>query len=129
MHLRNFYPSVKELSLVVCPGLLLLLSACSAVGSSIGGFVGKDDANSVGPSESTGDQNLNYTGDKLVYRIQEQLKTLGYYSGSVDGKLTSRTEASIQDFQLESGIPIDGKATELLLDQLSKKTATIVEHN
>ena len=45
-----------------------------------------------------------------VKRLQQKLKDLGYYTGSVDGKFGSGTEAAVMAFQLQNNLAVDGKA-------------------
>ncbi|MEZ5653887.1 MAG: peptidoglycan-binding domain-containing protein [Burkholderiaceae bacterium] len=54
----------------------------------------------------------------LLMQIEQRLSELGYDPGPVDGRLTARTEAAIQDFQLDNGLKIDGRATKSLLQSL-----------
>ncbi len=62
--------------------------------------------------------------EQLVTRIQESLNSLGYSAGPTNGRLGAKTEAAIQDFQLDSGLRIDGKPTQELLDLLKRKVAS-----
>lgn len=63
-----------------------------------------------------------------VKRLQQQLKTLGYYTGSVDGDFGAGTEAAVKAFQERNGLSADGKAGKYTLDKLysgnAKKAAT-----
>lgn len=66
-----------------------------------------------------------------VKRMQQRLKNLGYYSGSVDGKFGQGTEQSVRDFQANNGLTVDGKAGKRTLEVLygsnaKKKTASSV---
>lgn len=56
----------------------------------------------------------------LLVEVQEKLRTLGYYKGPISGKLDSRSEAAIQDFQLDNDLRIDGRPTPTLLQQINK---------
>ncbi len=53
-----------------------------------------------------------------VKRLQQQLKTLGYYTGSVDGDFGAGTEAAVKAFQSRNGLTADGKAGKYTLDKL-----------
>ena len=63
-----------------------------------------------------------------VKRLQQQLKTLGYYTGSVDGDFGAGTEAAVKEFQKRNGLTADGKAGKYTLDKLysgdAKKVAS-----
>ncbi len=61
-----------------------------------------------------------------VRRIQQKLKQLGYYSGSVDGIYGSRTRAAVQAFQKNCGITADGVAGPTTLRYLGIEEATPV---
>jgi len=54
----------------------------------------------------------------LVLEIEETLDKMGYEPGEVDGKFDPKTEAAIQDFQLDNGLDIDGKPTRPLLEKM-----------
>ena len=61
-----------------------------------------------------------------VKRLQNRLKTLGYYSGSADGIFGSGTTAAVKAFQKNNGLTADGKAggnTLLKLYSSSAKAA------
>ncbi len=53
-----------------------------------------------------------------VKRMQQQLKALGYYTGSVDGEFGAGTEAAVKAFQSRNGLTADGKAGKYTLDKL-----------
>ncbi len=53
-----------------------------------------------------------------VKRLQNQLKALGYYTGSVDGDFGAGTEAAVKAFQARHGLTADGKAGKYTLDKL-----------
>lgn len=45
-----------------------------------------------------------------VRKLQNKLKDLGYYAGTVDGKYGDGTEASVMAFQQRNNLRVDGKA-------------------
>lgn len=45
-----------------------------------------------------------------VKKLQQKLKDLGYYTGSVDGKYGSGTVTAVQSFQAATGLTVDGVA-------------------
>ena len=49
------------------------------------------------------------TGES-VKRLQQKLKDLGYYNGTVDGKYGSGTVTAVQSFQTMNGLTVDGIA-------------------
>ena len=58
-----------------------------------------------------------YTGDD-VKLVQQQLKLLGYYTGSVDGKYGTSTTSAVSAFQRSAGLTVDGIAGKKTFDKL-----------
>lgn len=52
---------------------------------------------------------MGSTGEQ-VRKLQQRLKDLGYYNGSVDGSFGESTQASVMAFQLRNNLTVDGKA-------------------
>ena len=50
-------------------------------------------------------------GDKVT-RLQERLKTLGYYDGEIDGQFGQGTQEAVIAFQMKNGLDADGYAGE-----------------
>lgn len=50
--------------------------------------------------------------------IQKELKDRGYDVGPPDGVIGPRTVRAIEDYQRDAGLPVDGLATDTLLDHL-----------
>jgi len=53
-----------------------------------------------------------------VKEMQQRLKELKYYTGSVDGDFGAGTEAAVREFQQNNGLTVDGKAGKKTLDAL-----------
>ena len=53
-----------------------------------------------------------------VRTLQTKLKSLGYYTGSVDGSYGTGTQDAVKDFQKANGIKADGKAGATTLNLL-----------
>jgi len=53
-----------------------------------------------------------------VKEIQTLLKAAGYHKGRPDGHLGKRTAAAIRAYQKAKGLPVDGRATQALLQHL-----------
>ncbi len=90
------------------------LFASDAVSAS--GSTGGNNNNNNTPKPSSAASNAKYTtlrdgdtGDS-VKRLQERLKILGYYSGTVDGKYGAGTVTAVQSFQSMNGLTVDGVA-------------------
>ncbi|MDH3475755.1 MAG: peptidoglycan-binding protein [Rhodospirillales bacterium] len=50
--------------------------------------------------------------------IQKELRAHGYDAGPVDGRVGPRTRAAIRRYQQDAGLPVDGLASNQLLDHL-----------
>lgn len=59
-----------------------------------------------------------------VRQIQKKLKTLGYYTGAVDGIFGSQTRAAVKAFQKACGLTVDGIAGPKTLRYLGITTDT-----
>ena len=117
--------NTREVSGIV---MALLLVSCSTVESLktdvMERFPKKQTAESSGgdATEQQADEVPQLTEQQtLVIEIQESLKTLGYSTGAVNGRLGAKTEAAIQDFQLDHGLRIDGKPSQTLLDLMKEE--------
>ena len=62
------------------------------------------------------------TGD-AVRKMQQRLKELGYYTGSVDGDFGAGTESALKDFQRANGLTADGIAGQRTLTSLNSSSA------
>lgn len=51
---------------------------------------------------------LGLTGDVRVYTLQAALKSLGYYTGALDGTYGSGTVSAVRNFQRSASISVDG---------------------
>jgi uncharacterized protein YcfJ len=66
------------------------------------------------------DQHPQPQSDPLVASIQTELIRLGLLSGQPDGLIGPRTRGAISNYQQVRGLPVDGKPTQALLDDLRK---------
>jgi peptidoglycan hydrolase-like protein with peptidoglycan-binding domain len=64
-------------------------------------------------------------GDALVAEIQRELARRGLYKGEADGRTGPMTVQAIRDFQFGQRLPVDGRASEELLRELSGGRATM----
>ena len=55
---------------------------------------------------------------KALKRLETLLATLGFEPGAVDGRITDETEAAIRLYQNFAGLPVDGKPSRALLEEL-----------
>ena len=116
---KKMYTSIefKIPSLVV---LLILSSVSVGCAGTLQGV--KADLKSVGQktglssSDTTNAAVENTESEPSVLtKIQTLLKEKGYYEGEINGNFTATTEAAIQDYQLDKGLRIDGRANKELL--------------
>lgn len=63
-----------------------------------------------------------FTGSE-VRALQQRLKDLGYYNGSVDGSFGPGTENAVKAFQQANGLTVDGKAGKNTLNRLNSSNA------
>ena len=58
-----------------------------------------------------------------VKSLQQRLKELGYYSGSVDGDFGENTENAVKAFQERNGLTVDGKAGSKTMAKINSSSA------
>ena len=58
------------------------------------------------------------SGDKAIVRVQERLASLGYDPGSRSGQLDEGTRSAILIFEMDHGLPMQGKISKGLLTSL-----------
>ena len=69
------------------------------------------DGRNTSDISSTGYSTLEEGSEGSAVRtLQERLKKLGYYNGSVDGRFGEGTSAAVMAFQLRNNLTVDGKA-------------------
>lgn len=56
--------------------------------------------------------------DTRVLQVQENLRRLGYYKGSIDGLSGSGTRTAIRAYQVDRGLPVTGRIDKDLLQDL-----------
>jgi len=61
-----------------------------------------------------------------VTALQERLKTLGYYTGEVDGQFGSGTEEAVRLFQRQNGLDVDGIVGNQTLAAVMDENAAMV---
>ena len=58
-----------------------------------------------------------------VKKVQQRLKKLGYYSGSVDGDYGNGTKTAVKNFQKRNGLTANGKVNSKTLAKLNSSSA------
>ncbi len=101
----------------------------SSAGLGVDGIAGQQTVAALrSTSASSGDDqplSLNPGLDvDQVRRLQEDLASLGYYAGSVDGVYGPQTEAAVREFQAASQLTVDGIAGSNTRAVLEQQTET-----
>jgi peptidoglycan hydrolase-like protein with peptidoglycan-binding domain len=65
-----------------------------------------DDTSTTSSSETTGDETASAA---VAASIQQDLATLGYYDGPIDGVYGAETEAAVKEFQTDAGLEPTGR--------------------
>lgn len=65
----------------------------------------------------------NGSEGQAVKNVQQRLKELGYYTGSVDGVFGSGTEQAVRSFQSVNGLNVDGVVGSRTLSKLNSSSA------
>ncbi len=73
-------------------------------------------------SSSGGTCKQGDTGES-VKKVQKRLKTLGYYSGSIDGDYGAGTKSAVRDFQKRNGLSTNGEVNSATLKKLNSSDA------
>lgn len=112
--------------------LTLLLTSCAStldgVKTDLGGVLDKtrfgNQEQTVEPAQINPTEPTPVSAEQsMITSIQENLTALGYSPGPADGNLTSKTEAAIQDFQLDNDLRIDGRPSPKILELTTNKLA------
>ena len=80
-------------------------------------------AKASSPAASVGESLKEGMNGDAVRALQKRLKTLGYYSGKVDGDYGSGTVAAVSAFQQSNGLKADGIAGTATLNALYSSDA------
>lgn len=75
------------------------------------------------PTATPSSLQMGSSGEKVV-RIQSRLKTLGFYSGNVDGDFGAATRDAVRAFQRANGLTVDGKVGDATWNKLNGSSAT-----
>ena len=62
-----------------------------------------------------------------IYKVQVQLRELGYNTGPIDGKWGAKTKSAIIKFQIDNRLPVSGELTSVTKDALNNLTAKQTE--
>ena len=89
--------------------LLLAVVLLGSIGTIAAVQAGDDSVSTLSKMGSRGDE---------VRRIQQKLKSMGYYTGSVDGIYGSQTKNAVRKFQRDNGLTVDGIAGPKTLSYL-----------
>lgn len=92
------------------------------IAAALSGSSGSSSSGSSSSSSSSGSSVLKFgTKSDAVRTLQENLKTLGYYSGSITGNFGSLTKEAVYNFQKSTGLTADGVAGTKTLAMITSK--------
>ena len=103
-------------------GSKTLAKIATALGNSSSSSSSSNSSSSNSSSSSASSSLLKQgTKSEAVRTLQQNLKTLGYYTGSVTGNFGSLTKEAVYSFQKANGLSADGVAGEKTLSAISSK--------
>lgn len=102
-------------------GSKTLAKIATALGSSSSGSSSNSSSSNSSSSSSSSSLLKQGTKSEAVRTLQQNLKTLGYYTGSVTGNFGPLTKEAVYSFQRANGLSADGIAGEKTLTAVSSK--------
>lgn len=99
----------------------------AAKGLTVDGICGANTLSAMGIGGTSTSLRKGSTGSR-VSQVQKKLKSLGYYSGSVDGIYGSGTEAAVKKFQSAKGLTVDGICGVRTLSALGLTSQSSASH-
>lgn len=102
-------------------GSKTLAKIATALGSSSSGSSSNSSSSNSSSSSSSSSLLKQGTKSEAVRTLQQNLKTLGYYTGSVTGNFGPLTKEAVYSFQKANGLSADGIAGEKTLAAVSSK--------
>lgn len=81
-------------------------------------------ANSTASSSTSSVSTISSAVTSSIRSVQTRLKSLGYYTGAVDGIKGSGTTAAIKNFQAANGLTADGVVGPMTLAKLNSANST-----
>ena len=103
-------------------GSKTLAKIATALGSSSSGSSSNSSSSNSSSSSASSSSLLKQgTKSEAVRTLQQNLKTLGYYTGSVTGNFGPLTKEAVYSFQRANGLSADGIAGEKTLAAVSSK--------
>lgn len=91
------------------------------------GQVAKEETKTEDKSSSTSTTLRKGSSGTAVKTLQKKLKSLGYYTGSVDGKFGDGTYTALKKFQKKNGLSADGVAGPKTMEKLNSSKAVAAE--
>ncbi len=112
-------------------GLTVLEGALigTGLGAALGGFTDPDKVNLGQPiwkqysTTPSGQASGSAKTSNMVAATQANLARLGYKSGPVDGQYGPKTSAAIRQYQLDHGLPVDGKLSGQIVLEIESQAA------
>lgn len=94
----------------------------SSSGSKKSSSSGSSSSKSSSSSSSDGTCKVGDSG-AAVKKVQKRLKSLGYYSGSIDGDYGNGTKNAVKAFQKNNGLKVNGNVNSATLKKLNSSSA------
>lgn len=91
------------------------------------GQVAKEETKTEDKASSTSTTLRKGSSGTAVKTLQKKLKSLGYYTGSVDGKFGDGTYTALKKFQKKNGLSADGVAGPKTMEKLNSSKAVAAE--
>ena len=102
-------------------GSKTLAKIATALGNSSSSSSSNSSSSNSSSSSASSSLLKQGTKSEAVRTLQQNLKTLGYYTGSVTGNFGSLTKEAVYSFQKANGLSADGVAGEKTLSAISSK--------
>lgn len=97
-------------------------------GLSVDGICGSETLSALGIGGTASTFRRGSSGSD-VEKIQQKLRSWGYYSGAVDGIYGSATETAIKQFQAKNGLAVDGICGVRTLEALGLSSLATSSHS
>lgn len=95
-----------------------------AIGLVVDGITGPITCKKLGSLNTISKELKNGSSGEYVIIVQNKLKQLGYYTTTIDGAYGNKTITSVQNYQKNKGLTVDGIVGNITYSSLLKATKT-----
>lgn len=95
-----------------------------AIGLVVDGITGPITCKKLGSLNTISKELKNGSSGEYVIIVQNKLKQLGYYTATIDGAYGNKTITSVQNYQKNKGLTVDGIVGNITYSSLLKATKT-----